>query len=60
MLNNSIPSAEGLCHRPVWSVRCRRTSFHFQRCSAIHQRITLRHAKFSRASRAFLQTACLK
>ena len=31
MLNSSIPSAEGLRHRPVGVTRCRRTSFHFQR-----------------------------
>jgi hypothetical protein len=46
ILKNSIPSAAaGLRHRPVWSIRRRRTSLHFQRCSFIHQRMTLHHAK---------------
>jgi hypothetical protein len=50
ILKNSIPSAAaGLRHRPVWSIRRRRTSLHFQRCSFIHQRMTLHHAKVSRA-----------
>jgi hypothetical protein len=46
MLNSSIPSTEGLRHRPVWSVRRRWTSAHFRRCRFFHQRMTLHHTKF--------------
>jgi hypothetical protein len=50
-LNSSTPSAEGRTQRPLRPVWCRRTSFHLQRCSLFHQRITLCHTRFSRELR---------
>lgn len=40
MLNSSIPSAWGRSHRPLGPACLRRTSFQFQRCSFVCQRIT--------------------
>jgi hypothetical protein len=47
-------------YRPVWSVYCRRTSFHLQRCRCLSMRITRHQAKLSSMAKTFLATACRK